>query len=100
MNDENKSDKKKQHKDFDRIFRENAVPVFLPLIEMQLGFNIKSFKVLSTTLPKTSDRDVDALYEIEDEWYKGNFALRISIEKRWDDVRAYCRISRNDLPHT
>jgi len=36
----------KQHKDFDRIFRENAVQVFLPLIEMQLGFSVKSYKDL------------------------------------------------------
>jgi len=54
----------KQHKDFDRIFRENAVQVFLPLIEMQLGFSVKSYKDLPAELPKTSDRDVDALYEI------------------------------------
>ena len=67
MNDKNKSDTNKQHKDFDRIFRENAVQVFLPLIEMQLGFTIKSFRDLPAELPKTSDRDVDALYEIENE---------------------------------
>ena len=67
MSDENTSNEKKQHKDFDRIFRENAVQVFLPLIEMQLGFKIKSFRNLPAELPKTSDRDVDALHEIINE---------------------------------
>jgi len=75
----------KQHKDFDRIFRENAVQVFLPLIEMQLGFKIKSFKALPTTLPKTSDRDVDALYQIENEEGKKEI-LHIEFQSKSDST--------------
>jgi len=85
MNDKNKSDEKKQHKDFDRIFRENAVPVFLPLIEMQLGFKIKSFKELPTALPKTSDRDIDALYQIENEDSKVEI-LHIEFQSKSDST--------------
>lgn len=67
MSDKKKSNGNKQHKDFDRIFRENAIPIFLPLIEMELDFKIKFFEALPAELPKTIDRDVDALYKIKNE---------------------------------
>jgi len=50
---------------YDRIFRENAEYLFIPLIEKLLGFEIKSYKILEANFPKTTEHEVDYLYEIE-----------------------------------
>ncbi len=58
---ENKSDKGNL---FDRIFKENAKSIFMPLIEMELGFKFKSYNILQEKITKTLEREVDFLCEI------------------------------------
>jgi len=49
---------------FDRIFRENAQQIFIPLINTVLNLKIESYKALPVKFPSTSEREVDLLYEI------------------------------------
>ena len=49
---------------YDRIFRENAPKLFLPIIEQRLGLKIQSYEPLPGDLPRTFDREVDFLYKI------------------------------------
>ncbi len=66
--------KKNQEKGnvYDRIFRENAEHLFLPLIEQQLGLTIVTHQALPSKLVKTSEREVDFLYQVQlsnqEEW--------------------------------
>jgi len=50
---------------YDRIFRENAKHLFIPLIEKVMGIEIVSYKALPVKFPQTSEREVDFLYEIK-----------------------------------
>ena len=54
----NQSDESKD-KIFDRIFKENAPSIFMPVIEREIGIKIKSYKMLSSELPRTIGRRVD-----------------------------------------
>jgi len=49
---------------YDRIFRENARKIFMPLVEQLYQLNIESFEVLTPKFPSTSENEVDFLYEI------------------------------------
>ncbi len=49
---------------FDRIFKENAQFIFIPLIEMELGIEIRSYQPLQEKITKTLEREVDFLYKI------------------------------------
>jgi len=62
-NDESKS--KHEGNVYDRIFKENAESLFIPIIESELDIKIKRYKILPEKLPKTVEREVDFLYEIE-----------------------------------
>ncbi len=59
-----KSSNKREGNVFDRIFRENADPLFIPIIEEQLGKKIKSYKALPEKFQKTVEREVDFLYDV------------------------------------
>jgi len=61
----NKNSKKSEGNIYDRIFKENAEQLFIPLIEMQLKKKIISYKRLSEKLPRTIERETDSLYLIE-----------------------------------
>jgi len=52
---------------YDRIFRENAEHLFIPLVEHFLPIKIASYKILQVSFPQTSEHEVDFLYEIIDE---------------------------------
>ena len=62
-NDDNKA--KNKGNLYDRIFRENSESLFIPIIELELGFKIKRYKVLPDKMTRTVQREVDFLYEIE-----------------------------------
>ncbi len=49
---------------YDRIFKENAESIFIPLIEQVLGLKILAHKPLPSKLNKTLEREVDFLYRI------------------------------------
>jgi len=56
----------KQVNIYDRIFRENAAHIFLPLVEKILNLTIVSYKTLQVKFPQTTESEVDFLYEIVD----------------------------------
>ncbi len=49
---------------YDRIFRENAQFIFIPLIEMELDFRIIDYQPLQEKITKTIEREVDFLYKV------------------------------------
>lgn len=51
---------------YDKIFRENAEHLFIPLIAKLFKLKIASYKPLQVKFPKTSEGEVDFLYEIVD----------------------------------
>jgi hypothetical protein len=68
QNDVNKSTTDKQGYEgnlYDKIFKENAESIFLPIIEAHLGIKIKKFSQLKEKLQTTLEREVDFLYKIE-----------------------------------
>ena len=50
---------------YDKIFKENAEAIFLPLVESRLGIKIKSFKPYKAKLQTTLEREMDFFYEVE-----------------------------------
>ncbi len=50
---------------YDKIFKENAEAIFLPLVERELGIQIKSFKPYVAKLQTTLKREMDFFYEVE-----------------------------------
>lgn len=55
---------KRQGNIYDRIFRENAAHIFLPLVEKILKLSMVSYKTLQVKFPQTAESEVDFLYEI------------------------------------
>lgn len=51
---------------YDRIFRENAPTIFIPLIQSQLNIDIYKYEILELKMVKTLEREVDFLYKIYD----------------------------------
>ncbi len=49
---------------YDRIFKENAESLFIPIVEEELNLKIESYKTLPDKLPRTVEREVDFLYEV------------------------------------
>jgi len=60
----NRKADKRQGNIYDRIFRENAAHIFLPLVEKILKLSIVSYKTLQVKFPQTAESEVDFLYEI------------------------------------
>lgn len=52
---------------YDKIFKEDAEAIFLPLVERRLGVKIKSFKPYKAKLQTTLEREMDFFYEVETE---------------------------------
>ncbi len=50
---------------YDRIFKENAETIFIPLIEQRLKLQIKAFRPLKDQFLSTIEREVDFLYEVD-----------------------------------
>ncbi len=51
---------------YDRIFRENARTIFIPLIQFQLKIDITRYEALEFKMSRTREREVDFLYKIFD----------------------------------
>ena len=59
-----KKKRKKQKKErnfYDRVFRENAKHLFMPLIQQMLGITIHSYTPLPEKITKTIEREMDFL---------------------------------------
>ena len=73
---------------FDKIFKENFEPLFLPFVERELNLVIKTAKPLKEKMQTTLEREVDFLYEIETE--KGEkFILHIEVESQNNQEMIY-----------
>ncbi|MFK7980760.1 MAG: hypothetical protein AB8G86_12320 [Saprospiraceae bacterium] len=57
--------KQKEGNLYDKIFKENAEQIFMPLIEDKLGVKIKHFQVLQEKFQTTIEREMDFFYEVE-----------------------------------
>ena len=66
---------------YDRIFKENAAAIFIPLVERQLHIKIKHYEALSETLTKTIEREMDTFYSVETETGE-NFLLHIEFQTK------------------
>ncbi len=64
--DNTKKDSKSVGNIYDRIFRENAPAIFIPLIELQLNIEILKYESLEFKMSKNLEREVDFLYKIYD----------------------------------
>ncbi|MEM9919307.1 MAG: hypothetical protein AAF990_14485 [Bacteroidota bacterium] len=85
------SDKEKGQSEgniYDRIFKENAESIFIPLIQQQLGFKIESYKPIIGKISKTIEREMDLLYEVV--WHDGQKKLlHIEFQTRRDPDMLY-----------
>lgn len=78
-----KNTNKKYGNTFDRIFRENAQQIFIPLISRLLNLHIESYQALPVKFPSTTEREVDFLYEITTQ-DKGKQILHIEFQSNND----------------
>jgi len=79
--------KQKYNKDsgniYDRIFRENAQTIFIPLIQSQLNIDITRYEALEFKMTKTLEREVDFLYKIYNQEEKESI-LHLEFQTRND----------------
>jgi len=64
--DSSTKDSLKERNFYDRIFKENAEHIFIPLIQQELGMKINSYKVLPEKITKTIEREMDFCYLINE----------------------------------
>jgi hypothetical protein len=70
---------------YDKILKENAEEVFLPLVEERLGIKIKSFRPLKEKIQTTLEREMDFFYIIvTQEGKKFILHLEFQTEDDWD----------------
>jgi len=87
MKEEEKQQKQKGNV-YDRIFKENAAAIFIPLVERQLNIKIKHYEALSETLTKTIEREMDSFYSVETEEGE-KFLLHIEFQTKNDKEMIY-----------
>jgi predicted transposase YdaD len=73
---------------FDKIFRENAESIFMPLVEERLGIKIKTFVQLKEKRQTTLEREMDFFYEVETEDGK-RFILHLEFQTENEDDMLY-----------
>ncbi len=56
---------KKEGNVFDKIFKENAKDLFIPIVEKQLGIQIKYYESLPEKLQRTLEREMDFFFKIK-----------------------------------
>ncbi len=81
---------------FDKIFKQNAEPIFLRLIEWQLGITIKGYKEFNPKMQTTLEREMDGLYEVETK--KGEqWLLHIEFQSESDPDMLYRMIEYHGI---
>ncbi len=85
-----KKDKEKEEKNegekgntYDRMFKENAEHIFIPLIEQELGLGIKKYRALPEKMSKTIERELDFLYIINENT-EDEFMLHLEFQAQND----------------
>ncbi len=81
-------EQKREGNVYDRIFKENAETIFIPLIERELKVQIKSFKPLPQKIAKTMEREMDFFYQILTQ-EEQTFLLHIEFQTRDDKTMLY-----------
>ncbi len=81
----NKEQKNKENSGniYDRIFRENAQTIFIPLVQAQLNIDITRYEPLAFKMARTREREVDFLYKIFDKKGKESI-LHLEFQTRND----------------
>jgi hypothetical protein len=57
-------DKKEKGNIYDKIFKENAETLFIPIIEQKLQIKIIAYKPLREKMQTTVEREMDFFYEV------------------------------------
>ncbi len=83
-----KKDDKKERNFYDRIFKENAKYLFIPLIKQELGITIETYTVLPEKITKTVEREMDFLYLINEK-SKDKFILHLEFQSKNDKEMPY-----------
>ncbi|MGB0929888.1 MAG: hypothetical protein ACPGVB_03880 [Chitinophagales bacterium] len=73
---------------YDRIFKENAEALFIPLIEQELGIKVISYKPLQEKMTKTIEREMDFFYQVLTS-EKKTILLHIEFQTRNDKNMIY-----------
>ena len=79
---------KKEGNPYDKIFKENAESIFLPLIAMKLGIEISQFKPIKEKLQSTIEREMDLFYEVHTKENQ-HFMLHIEFQAKHDKQMIY-----------
>jgi len=80
--------KKKEGNLYDKIFKENAEQIFMPLIQEKLGVKIKHFQTLQEKFQTTIEREMDFFYEVETETGE-KFLLHLEFQLKDDKDMIY-----------
>ena len=73
---------------YDKIFKENAEQLFLPLIEERLGIKIKSYQPFQEKMQTTIEREMDFFYEVQTEEDE-KFLLHLEFQTDNDEEMLY-----------
>ncbi len=68
---------------YDRIFKENAHELFLPLVEKKLEITIISYEAIPEKIQKTTEREADFLYKVKTKKDK-IFLLHVEFQNKND----------------
>ncbi len=79
---------KKERNFYDRILKENAKYLFIPLIERELGITINTYTPLQEKITKTVEREMDFLYLINEK-SKDKFILHLEFQSKNDNEMLY-----------
>ncbi|MEZ4888547.1 MAG: hypothetical protein R3E32_27735 [Chitinophagales bacterium] len=81
---------------YDRIFKENAEALFIPLIEQELDIKIISYKPLQEKMTKTIEREMDFFYQVVTDENK-KILLHIEFQTQNDKNMIYRMVEYHGL---
>jgi len=84
----NEKNKKRLGNIYDRIFRENIQPIFIPFIERYLKIEITEIKPLPDKMVTSVERETDALYKVKTS-NNSVFILHLQVQTRDDTSMIY-----------
>ena len=87
--EEDKSEKQEESGNiYDKIFKENAVSIFVKLIEIELNIEISSSKPLPEKMQTTTEREMDFCYEVKTTAGE-EFILHLEFQKKGSKEMIY-----------
>lgn len=79
---------KRESNPYDKIFKENAESIFLPLIAQKLGIAIDHFKPIKEKFQTTIEREMDLFYEVQS-LVGQSFMLHVEFQSTHDKQMIY-----------